>query len=450
MAKAESVRSKSSRDSEKSHGEEFEYEFGGPVGAFFTMSALPFVLYFLYFGASTSYKFNFVNWENLMEAIPRDVNAYWNFESFAVVCGWFVFNVFLERTLFAEKGKGVVLRDGSQLNYNLSGHLQFWVVLLFLLFGKPVFNEDGKIQYFTHYNLAWLYDNYVQLATAASIFSTCLAVFLYIKSFRKGALLAVGGDSGNPVYDFFIGRELNPRTGKTFDWKEFCELRPGLIGWMVLNLGCAMKQYELYGFVSYPMVFINLFQGIYVWDALYHERAILTTMDITTDGFGWMLAFGDLAWVPFSYSLQARYIVENDPSAEMSPARLVGIFTLNFVGYWIFRGSNSEKDAFRRDPTSEEVAHLKTLETQTGRKLIVSGWWGMARKINYTGDWIMGLAWCSCTGTGCIVTYFYSIYFFILLVHRAYRDNHACAQKYGKDWPRYKAYVPYVFVPGII
>ena len=35
-------------------------------------------------------------------------------------------------------------------------------------------------------------------------------------------------------------------------------------------------------------------------------QAILTTMDITTDGFGYMLAFGDLAWVPFTYSLQAR------------------------------------------------------------------------------------------------------------------------------------------------
>ena len=47
-------------------------------------------------------------------------------------------------------------------------------------------------------------------------------------------------------------------------------------------------------------------QGVYVWDALYYERAILTTMDITTDGFGFMLAFGDLAWVPFTYSLQVR------------------------------------------------------------------------------------------------------------------------------------------------
>ena len=40
--------------------------------------------------------------------------------------------------------------------------------------------------------------------------------------------------------------------------------------------------------------------GLYVADALYNERAILSTMDITTDGFGFMLAFGDLAWVPFT------------------------------------------------------------------------------------------------------------------------------------------------------
>ena len=30
--------------------------------------------------------------------------------------------------------------------------------------------------------------------------------------------------------------ELNPRLGG-FDLKEFCELRPGLIGWCVINIG---------------------------------------------------------------------------------------------------------------------------------------------------------------------------------------------------------------------
>eukprot|EP00965_Chrysotila_dentata_P034719 1155839-Pleurochrysis_carterae.AAC.1 len=28
----------------------------------------------------------------------------------------------------------------------------------------------------------------------------------------------------------------------------------------------------------------------------------------------------------------------------------------------------------------------------------VSGWWGLARKVNYTGDWLMGLSWSLCCG----------------------------------------------------
>ena len=36
---------------------------------------------------------------------------------------------------------------------------------------------------------------------------------------------------GHVGYDFFIGRELNPRI-KSLDIKYFCELRPGLIGWV--------------------------------------------------------------------------------------------------------------------------------------------------------------------------------------------------------------------------
>lgn len=36
---------------------------------------------------------------------------------------------------------------------------------------------------------------------------------------------------GNVVYDFFKGRELNPRI-RNFDLKFFCEMRPGLIGWV--------------------------------------------------------------------------------------------------------------------------------------------------------------------------------------------------------------------------
>lgn len=65
--------------------------------------------------------------------------------------------------------------------------------------------------------------------------------------------------------------------------------------------------------VSFPMLMINAFQLLYVLDALWFEPSILSTMDITSEGFGFMLAFGDLVWVPFIYCIQAKFILEFDP-----------------------------------------------------------------------------------------------------------------------------------------
>lgn len=62
----------------------------------------------------------------------------------------------------------------------------------------------------------------------------------------------------------------------------------------------------------------------------------------------------------------------------------------------------------------------------------------------------MGLSWCMLTGFSSPVPYFYSIYFGILLVHRAYRDDHNCAIKYGADWNAYKSKVPSLFIPGLL
>lgn len=117
---------------------------------------------------------------------------------------------------------------------------------------------------------------------------------------------------------------------------------------------------------------------------------------------------------------------------------------------FIFRGANGQKDAFRRDPNAANVSHLNWMPTKRGTKLLTSGWWGAARKINYTGDWIMGLSWCMLTGFNSPIPYFYCIYFGILLIHRAIRDDHVCAIKYGSDWAIYKRKVPCIFVPGVV
>ena len=81
-----------------------------------------------------------------------------------------------------------------------------------------------------------IYDEYVGLITTSCIFCFIFSIWLYVISFAPGKILAKGGDTGYHIYDFFIGRELNPRIG-SLDLKEFCELRPGLIGWLVINIG---------------------------------------------------------------------------------------------------------------------------------------------------------------------------------------------------------------------
>jgi Delta14-sterol reductase len=67
----------------------------------------------------------------------------------------------------------------------------------------------------------------------------------------------------------------------------------GLICWVLLNFSYLVYQgvsntkdgHWLNG-VTNSMWLVNAFQGFYVVDALWNEQAILTTMDITTDGFG--------------------------------------------------------------------------------------------------------------------------------------------------------------------
>lgn len=407
-----------------------EFEFGGPRGALATTLCLPLLVVAL----SVACHDDFCVGHHAINAfrLPQQVLS---LKAFGVVLGWLAFQAFLYVALPGVRVKGASLPGSSKkLEYVLNGHSAFWVSILVV----------GAADHYRWITMSTLYDEFVQLAVASCILSLVLSVVLYAASFRASKpLLAKPGNTSVAVYDFFMGRELNPRIN-AFDLKYFCELRPGLIGWACLNFGALAKQEH----VSMSMLLVNVYQLAYVWDALYFERSILTTMDITTDGFGFMLAFGDLSWVPFTYSLQARYLATYD--AGLSNMALVLITLLHCVGYVVFRGANSQKDKFRRDPQAAIDKGTSYLQTKRGTKLITSGFWGAARKVNYTGDWLMGLSWCLLCGFGSPIPYFYCTYFLVLLIHRALRDDHACAEKYGADWPRYKKQVPCMFVPGVV
>ncbi|KAI8055831.1 ERG4/ERG24 ergosterol biosynthesis protein [Syncephalis plumigaleata] len=332
---------------------------------------------------------------------------------------------------------GTRLRDGNVLKYKINALKSLIVTLIACVVTLVVVGREP---------FKYLYTHMIHFVAAAFLISAVFSLFLYLKSFRNGALLALGGNTGNPIYDYFIGRELNPRLGN-FDIKCCIELRPGLIGWLVINFCSAVEQYDRLGTLTDSMIMVQFFQAWYVFDSLMNESAVLTTMDIVTDGLGWMLVFGNFVWVPFSFSFQARYLAINP--IQLGTLRCIGILTLQAIGYWIFRSANLQKDRFRKNPSDPKVKHLAYISTTAGSRLLVSGWWGRARHINYLGDWIMSVAWCLPCGFGSIIPYLYPIYFIILLIHRERRDEHKCHQKYGADWRRYRRIVPWRIVPYI-
>ncbi|EJD50645.1 ERG4/ERG24 ergosterol biosynthesis protein [Auricularia subglabra TFB-10046 SS5] len=417
-----------------------EYEFFGPPGALAVTIGVPFLAYALYFGCNErngcppGLQLTKLNLQTSLTSLDWWLSL-WDTKAATMYLGWYAFCVAAWAILPGDWVEGTVMRNGQRKKYKINAFSTFLLAM-----GAAA----GYIFRFGPASFTFIYERFVGFATAALLMSIVQALYVYWSSFQKGALLALGGNTGNPIYDFFIGRELNPSIG-SFDIKTFNEIRPGLILWSLIDISMACEQAtRLGGWPSPAMLLVCAFQIFYVVDCLYNEPTMLTTMDITTDGFGFMLSVGDLLWVPFVYSLQARYLAFHN--VELSPLAVVGILGANFLGYYIFRASNGEKNDFRN---GRNPKNLQFFTTESGSKLLTSGWWGWLRHPNYLGDLIMAFSWSLPTGFNTPITYFYFVYFFVLLVHRDSRDDHNCHKKYGKDWEKYKQMVKYTIVPYV-
>ena len=411
-----------------------KYEFGGRIGNVLMILGLPVLVYYFYF----CLRFNggdlipFGAARETLAAFGRSIRPTWT--ALGIYGVWLGFQAFLQAAIPGRRVLGRETPDGIRLEYKLNGLASFLITLgVFaglVIAGVPV--------------PRLIFDNLGAVITVAIIIIFGMSIFLHI----YGRATSPGGPpSDSIIHNFFMGYALNPRIGG-FDLKLFFEARPSLIGWIVIILSYALVQRGEYGFTSLAMVLSCGFQFAYVLDYFIHEEAILSTMDIVHDRFGFMLCFGDSVWVPFTYSIQAYYLIDH---VHRLPVWAAVIILVVFVtGYLFFRITNLQKHRFREDPERPIWGRKPDyIETPGGGKLLVSGFWGWSRHFNYVGDIMMAAAWSLPCLFGSLLPYFYPIYFTILLVHRERRDYHRCAKKYGKAWEEYRRRVPWRILPGI-
>ena len=122
----------------------------------------------------------------------------------------------LERCLPGKLG-GCEIEGWKQIEVSLNGHLAR--ISLAVMIFTPNFDGEGSASG-TLFDLSYVYDHYIHLATAALVIAVVMTVYLYVRLFVR-VLSWLHGDSGNFVYDAFIGRELNFRVLKNFDLKYF-------------------------------------------------------------------------------------------------------------------------------------------------------------------------------------------------------------------------------------
>jgi len=378
-------------------------------------------------------------------------------EAFLIFGVWFLLQVvfyylpdILHAVLPHYKGGdclGAVTPAGNQLHYNING-LQAWGLshILFLI-------ATALLGWFS---ASVIFDHWGGLLWVVNIVGYAVAIFAYSKAYFSPSHPEDRKFSGNFLYDFYMGIELNPRI-RQFDFKLFFNGRPGIVAWTLINISFAAAQYNLYGYVTNSMILVNLLQGLYVVYFFWNEAWYLKTIDIHHDHFGWMLAWGDCVWLPYMYTLQGFYLVVNP--VQLSTPYALFVFALGLFGYAIFHTSNRQKDLFRKTngelsiwgskPSFVEVSYHATDGKERHTRLLTSGWWGVARHFNYTGDLILSLAYSLACGFGHILPYFYFFFLGTLLIHRCLRDEDRCRKKYGNGWAEYCRAVPYRLIPGV-
>jgi protein-S-isoprenylcysteine O-methyltransferase Ste14 len=317
----------------------------------------------------------------------------------------------------------------ERMRYRLNGILVFFtVVLVWFLLG-----------FFNLVPFDWLYDyRWYGLAGAfisGLVFS--LAVVLSYPPVRKSFLS-----------DLFFGRIENLQfRGGIADAKMWLYLTGATI--LELNaLSFTAHHWMLYGDKASTGIFLSTALLTYfIIDYFIFEEVHLYTYDLFAERVGFKLGWGCIVFYPYFYSVFLWSTVNlPDPN---TPVWLLMIYVLLFFTGWILsRGANMQKYFFKKNPGISFLGIVPETISDGNSVLLVNGFWGISRHINYLGEILMASGIILCTGYPAnILPWLYPLYYIILLTARQRDDDKRCALKYGELWKTYVKKVPYRIIP---
>lgn len=365
---------------------------------------------------------------------------------------WMILGVYasieliLMRFLPGKIFKGPMTSAGNIPVYKANGIQAYLTTLTLFLLGAYQFH---------FFSPTLLYDHFPEILGALNLFSLFFCLFLLLKGHFFPSSTDAGG-SGNLIFDYYWGTELYPRLWG-WDIKMFTNCRFGMMGWPLLLLSFAAKQQQLYG-LSNSMIIAVALQMVYITKFFIWETGYLRSLDIMHDRAGYYICWGCLVWVPGIYTSPTFYLVHH-PN-QLSPFLATGIFIVGTLAILInfmadrqrqrVRASEGACTVWRQKPRLTIAAYMTKAGELKHNVLLASGWWGIARHFHYIPEILGAFCWSVPALFDNFLPYFYVSFLTVLLLERAFRDDRRCALKYGNDWNKYCALVPYKIIPYVI
>lgn len=252
------------------------------------------------------------------------------------------------------------------------------------------------------------------------------------------------------IADFYLGRLENPQL---WNGRVDAKMWLYLVGAIMLELNAlsfVAHHYLVYGSQASPGVYLSaLLLTFFVIDYLTFEEVHLFTYDFVAERVGFKLGWGCIAFYPFFYAIPLWPVV-NLPNTN-TPGYLLFIYGLLFFISWSFsRGANLQKYFFKKNPNRMFLGIKPETLSDGNKAILVNGFWGLSRHINYLGEIGMATAIVLCAGHPSILwPWLYPLYYVALLFTRQAADDKRCALKYGELWEQYQKKVPYRIIPYI-
>ena len=142
------------------------------------------------------------------------------------------------------------------------------------------------------------------------------------------------------------------------------------------------------------LVYVACFTWFLI-EYMYFENVHLYTYDLFAEKLGFKLTWGCMVFYPFFYPIGIHSIIASVATehrmktggSDISVECAVVIAVLFFAGWSLTRGANMQKYYFRTQPECKTFLFgLVEQRTLPGTHILVSGWWGVARHLNYFGE----------------------------------------------------------------